>query len=56
MPGLRESDFEDVVLSELGTMGFTLRSGETLDPDVSGERESYHIASGRSGRSRECRP
>jgi type I restriction enzyme R subunit len=44
MPGLRESDFENVVLSELGTMGFNLKTGETLDPDVSGERESYHIA------------
>jgi type I restriction enzyme R subunit len=44
MPGLRESDFESVVLSELVTMGFNLKTGESLDPDVSGERESYHIA------------
>jgi type I restriction enzyme R subunit len=44
MPGLLESDFENVILSELGSMGFTLISGERLDPDVSGERGSYRIA------------
>ena len=44
MPKLLESGFESVVLGLLGELGFAVHAGEAFDPDVSGERESYHGA------------
>ena len=44
MPKLLESDFEFVVLDLLDELGYAHHPGESFDPDVSTERESYHVA------------
>ena len=44
MSKILESGFESVVLDLLGELGFSCHAGEGFDPDVSGERESYHGA------------
>lgn len=44
MPKLLESGFESVVLDLLAELGFAVHAGEDFEPDVSGERESYHGA------------
>ena len=44
MSKILESGFESVVLTLLGQMGFSCCGGDAFDPDVSGERDSYHGA------------
>jgi type I restriction enzyme R subunit len=44
MPKILESDFEFAVLDLLGEMGFSCHGGDAFDPDLSTERESYHVA------------
>jgi type I restriction enzyme R subunit len=44
MSKILESDFEFAVLDLLGEMGFLCHGGDAFDPDLSTERESYHVA------------
>jgi type I restriction enzyme R subunit len=44
MSKILESDFESAVLDLLGEMGFSCHGGDAFDPDLSTERESYHVA------------
>jgi type I restriction enzyme R subunit len=44
MSKILESDFEYAVLDLLGEMGFSCHGGDVFDPDLSTERESYHVA------------
>jgi type I restriction enzyme R subunit len=44
MSKLLESGFESIVLDLLGELGYAHYHGESFDPDVSNERESYHGA------------
>ena len=44
MSKILESDFEFAVLDLLGEIGFSCHGGDAFDPDLSTERESYHVA------------
>ena len=44
MSKILESDFEFAVLDLLGEIGFSCHGGDVFDPDLSTERESYHVA------------
>jgi type I restriction enzyme R subunit len=44
MSKILESDFEYAVLDLLGEIGFSCHGGDAFDPDLSTERESYHVA------------